>query len=295
MYAVLLNMEWHDIRDPNDPELDRLAERYHLHPLHVEDCRQRNQSAKLEDGAGYLFLVLNPVRLAQNGDLESADLDIFLGPDSVITVEETGWPEVLKQLDQVRGSTADLRSDQLFYRITDAVVDSYTPILDRMDEIIDELEGECLWTVSPEMLARIFGTRHTLILLRRVLVNTRDVAAHLQRTESDLIRHDMWPFLRDIYDHVAQNLDRVEMQRDLLSGALDVYLSSVANRTNQVMKVLTVLGTVALPALVVSSIYGMNVKGLPWITSPHAGWIVSGLAAALTAILLVVLRHFRWL
>ena len=148
---------------------------------------------------------------------------------------------------------------------------------------------------TPKTLSCIFETKRNLIVLRRVLVNTRDVANHLQRTESPFINRDMWPFLRDIYDHVARNLDTVEMLRDLLSGALDVYLSSVANRTNQVMKVLTVLGTVALPAVVVSSIYGMNVKGLPGAESPYALAIVLSLMAGSTVLLLWVLKRFHWL
>jgi magnesium transporter len=132
-------------------------------------------------------------------------------------------------------------------------------------------------------------------MLRRVLVNTRDVASHLQRTESPYISRDMWPFLRDVYDHVARNLDTVEMLRDLLTGALDVYLSSVANRTNQVMKVLTVLGTVALPALVVSGIYGMNVKGLPGTESPYGLAAVFFVMVGATFLLLWALKRFRWL
>ena len=125
-------------------------------------------------------------------------------------------------------------------------------------------------------------------------MNTRDVAGHLQRTECDLIHRDMWPFLRDVYDHVARNLDLVEMQRDLLTGSLDIYLSSVANRTNQVMKVLTVLGTIALPALVISGIYGMNLKGLPFADSPYGTVMVSGVMLATTVVLLAVLRLLRW-
>src|SRR5437899_11449182 len=117
-------------------------------------------------------------------------------------------------------------------------------------------------------------------MLRRVLVNTRDLAAHLQRSESELIHRDLWPFLRDIYDHVARNLDLVEMQSDLLTGSLDIYLSSVANRTNQVMKVLTVLGTIDLPDVVISSFYGMNIKRLPWIASAHVRDTVRGIMIA---------------
>jgi magnesium transporter len=134
-----------------------------------------------------------------------------------------------------------------------------------------------------------------MILLRRILANTRDVAGHLQRTDCELIGRDLWPFLRDIYDHVTRNLDNVEMQRDLLNGTLDVYLSSVANRTNQVMKVLTVMGTASIPAVIVTGLYGMNVKGLPYVDAPHGFWIVSLFVFVFTALLLWLLKHFQWL
>jgi magnesium transporter len=287
-------MDWHEIRDPQDKELDRLAERYHLHPLHVEDCRHRNQSAKVEESRGYLFTVLKIVSTEKDGTLRTSDLDVFLGRDFVITVEEKNCPPAPQVLEPVRSAASGLRPDQAFYRITDGVVDSYLPVLDRFSEVIDGLEDQVLDHPEPETLERIFGTKRNLILLRRVLVNTRDVAGHLQRTESELIHREMWPFFRDVYDHVSRNLDLVEMQRDLLTGALDIYLSSLANRTNQVMKVLTVLGTIALPALVISGIYGMNLKGLPWVDSPNGAAIVSGVMAATTVVLLVILRLMRW-
>ncbi len=288
-------MEWHLIQDPNDPELDRLAARYGLHPLHVEDCRHRNQSAKVEENHSYLFAVLKPVRVDEDGELEVSDLDIFLGQDFLITVEEVEWPHVKEALIRLRDARPE-RADQAFYRVTDALVDSYLPVLDYFDDRIDEMEDVVLEEPRPQSLARIFEIKRSLIMLRRVLVNTRDVAGHVQRADSPYIQRDMWPFLRDIYDHVARNLDTVEMLRDLLSGTLDVYLSSVANRTNQVMKVLTVLGTVALPALVISGIYGMNVKkGLPLLDSPHAALAIGAVTAASTAALLLMLRWLRWL
>jgi magnesium transporter len=282
------------VRDPADPELDRLAARYQLHPLHVEDCRHRNQSAKVEENNGYLFMVLKPVRVDAEGSVEFSDLDIFIGRDFVITVEETEWPEVRELIEKLR-AVAPERPDQALYRLADGVVDAYLPVLDLFSDRIDEIEDAVLAVATPECLARIFDTKRSLIALRRVLVNTRDVAGHLQRSESHLVDRDMWPFLRDVYDHVARSLDTVETMRDLLSGTMDVYLSTVANRTNQVMKVLTVLGTIALPALVISGIYGMNVKGLPWTDSPRAGWMVAGIMAACTAALLALLRWFRWL
>ena len=289
-------MEWHKITDPASPELDQLAERYHLHPLHVEDCRNRGQRAKLEDGQNYLFAVLKPVRVDANGDFDAVDLDIFVGSDYVITVIETDCPELRDLVGRVEKSlAADSRSDRVFYRIVDELVDSYLPMLDKLNETIDQLEDQALTTPTPEVLATIFGTKRTLIFLRGVLVNTRDLASQLQRLDLPWISRDLAPFFRDVYDHVARNLDMVEIMRDLLNGSLDVYLSSVANRTNQVMKVLTVLGTVALPALVVSGVYGMNVKGLPGAESPHGIAVVFVMMAAMTAALLWMLKRFGWL
>jgi magnesium transporter len=289
-------MQWHNILDPASSELDRLAERYKIHPLHIEDCRHRHQRAKIEEGQGYLFTVLKPVRVDAEGDFEAIDLDIFLGNDFLITVIETDCPELRDAIGHVQKvGASETKSDHIYYRIVDAIVDSYLPLLDRLNEKIDELEDRALEAPTPQLLSTLFGTKRTLILLRGVLVNTRDLAAQLQRNEFAWIGHDLGPFFRDVYDHVARNLDTVEIMRDLLAGTLDVYLSSVANRTNQVMKVLTVLGTVALPALVISGIYGMNVKGLPAADSPVGLFIVLALMAVTTGVLLWLLKRFGWL
>src|SRR5262245_61823001 len=120
-------MIWHDLNDPNDPEFDALAERYHLHPLHVEDCRHRNQRAKVEDGAGYIFVVAKPAHVNSGGELEITDLDIFLGADYVITVQEGACPSLRTNLDHLHKLPNRQRPDQLFYKILDATVDAYEP------------------------------------------------------------------------------------------------------------------------------------------------------------------------
>src|SRR5687767_8431831 len=120
-------MAWHDLRDPNDPELDRLAARYKLHPLHVEDCRHRNQNAKLEDSPNYLFVVLKPLDVLEDGSLEFGDIDVFLGGDFLVTVEESNCSTMRKLLDRVKAHAEGQRPDQLFYQIMDGVVDSYVP------------------------------------------------------------------------------------------------------------------------------------------------------------------------
>ena len=241
------------------------------HPLHVEDCRHRGQRAKVEEGAGYIFVVLKPVHVADSGELYVTDLDLFLGRDYLITVQEGECPAVRTSLDQLRAASDHSRPDQLFYRVADGVVDAYAPVLDWFNETIDRIEDTVLEKPSPVTLQSIFESKRGLVELRRHLGN-----------------------MRDVYDHLARNMDTVEMQRDLLSGAMDVYLSSVANRTNQVMKVLTVLGTVALPSIVISGIYGMNTKGLPWINSPYGSEIAFGLMLVATLGLLIVLKKFDW-
>lgn len=290
-------MEWHDIRDPNDPELDRLAQKYNLHPLHIEDCRHREQRAKVEEGTDYVFVVLKPVEFDSEGQLTDGDLDIFLGADYVLTVQETECKWLTDRLNQLQAARdrRTLRPDQFFYRVMDGLVDTYPAVLDDINDRISEIEDRVIEDPDPETLQRIFAIKRNLIALRRVLANTRDVASHLQRMETNLIRSDMWPFLRDLYDHLARNMDLAESQRDLLNGALDIYLSSVANRTNQVMKVLTVLGTIATPSIVVSGFYGMNVKDLPGAESAHGMWVAVSLMAGITLLLLILLKRFKWL
>ncbi len=285
---------WHDLRDPNDPELDVLAERYHLHPLHVEDCRHGNQRAKIEEGPDYIFVVLKPVCVEESNELRITELDLFLGRDYLITVQEGDCPAVRVVLDKLHSAEDESRADRLFHKVVDGVVDTYPPALDLFNETIDQIEEKVLEQPSPETLQRIFAAKRGLIELRRDLGNMRDVASHLQRLETELIQRDLWPFLRDVYDHLARNMDMVEMQRDLLTGAMDIYLSSVANRTNQVMKVLTVLGTIALPAIVISGVYGMNTKGLPWLDSPHGSQLALGLMVMATLGLLLLLKKFDW-
>jgi magnesium transporter len=288
-------MEWHNIVDARSPELDEMELRYHLHPLHIEDCRQRQESPKIEEGESYLFTVIKCIEQAKDGGIIAHDIDLFLGRDYLITIVEPDDKVTQQRLERLRVSNNHPRADQLYYRILDATADAYFPVLDRFSEAIDDLEDETLGPATPKTLSRIFEIKRVLIDLRRILVHTRDVCAHLQRVDSPYIRRDLWPFLRDVYDHIARNLDQVDMLRDLLNGCLDVYLSNVANRTNQVMKVLTVLSTIALPALVISSIYGMNVKGLPASGASHGLWFVLGLMATCTVFLLWLLRRFNWL
>lgn len=285
---------WHQIREPNDRQLDELAAQYKLHPLHIEDCRHRNQNAKVEAQDRYLFVVLKAVELVGD-EINSGDLDLFLGPDYLITVPEIECVNVTGLLARVGSNSGNLRADQLFHRIVDGLVDSYYPILDRLSDRIEVLEEEALTCPDPPLVQKLFTIRRTLVELRRIMANTRDVFSNFLRSQYPQLGQDLMPFMRDVYDHVARNLDSIELQRDFVTGATELYLSSVANRTNQVMKVLTVFGTIATPALVITGMYGMNLERLPFADHPHSWGIVMTMILGSAAVMLLILRKLRWL
>jgi len=285
-------MPWYELESAHDPRLDELAKQYNLHPLHIEDCRSDNEGVKVDTAPHYTFAVFKPVHL--NGESAFTTIDIFAGKDFFITITEPSCPASSEALSRARRDGSDDNPGKLLYLILDTIVDLYFPAIDRFDDRIDDLEDTVIGTPSPEILQSVFAMKRELIDLRRILVNTRDASLHLQRDPGSVINAEQQPYVRDIYDHVVRLLDAVETQRDLLNNTLDIYLSSVANRTNEVMKVLTVVGTIALPVIAISGVYGMNLKGLPFETSPQGALYVGGMTILCTVLLLAVLRKLKW-
>ena len=289
-------MAWYQLERSDDKQLDELAERFSLHPLHIQDCRDPEARIKIEQGDLYHFIVLKPLHLV-NGDenFQASNLSLFVGKEFCITIGDTECQAVREGMERAWRAGTDTPPDKLLYLIFDTIVDSYFQAVDTMDDRIDLVEDDVLDNPPPKLLQRIFELKRALIELRRIIVNTRDVGMHLQRDAIGLINPELYPFFRDVYDHLLRIADSLETLRDLLNNSLDVYLSSVANRTNRVMKVLTVLSTIALPALVISGIYGMNLKGLPFLESDYGSDIVGGMMLLSTVLLLILLRALRWL
>ena len=294
-------MPWYQLEGVNDSKLDELARQYDLHPLHIEDVRTEDESVKVDSGSRYTFAVFKPAHLKPDPDAPSektlsfTTMDVFAAKDFLITIADPACPATGNALDRARRDGDDEHPGRLLYLIVDTIVDSYFPAIDYFDDRIDDLQDKVVDNPSPDVLQEVFDIKRELIDLRRVLVNTRDASLHLQRDPNTIIDADHQLYIRDTYDHVVRLLDSVETQRDLLNNTLDIYLSSVANRTNEVVKVLTVLGTIALPALAISSIYGMNLKGLPFQDSPHGATYVGVLTVLTTIFLLVLLRKMKWL
>ena len=287
-------MAWYQLENDDDSQLDELAIKYNLHPVHIEDCRTHSERIKIDPMPNYLFITLKPLDVVDD-EIAEFPLHLFVGRDFCITIGNMECKAVREAMERALRAGSDTAPAKILYLILDTVVDAYFVTIDHLEDRIDTIEDTVLDNPSPKTLENIFDNKRKLIDLRRIIVATRDVGMHLQRDSDDLVEASLYPFFRDIYDHLLRLADTVDTLRDLLNNTLDVYLSSVANRTNQVMKVLTVLSTIALPALVISGIYGMNLKGLPFLESDYGSLIVGGMMLLSTVLLLVLLRRLRWL
>ena len=285
--AVIPGVRWYHLADPASPALDELARIFHIHALQVEDCRHRRQTARCEEHEGYTFIVIKalvdspvqrpPVPAAPSSDLEDLtaigpshlrfeDFNIFLGPDYVLTVDEGNSHLIGSVLPRLRAEPSLQNPDRIAHALIDVAVDRYLPALDRLGDFIDHLEDAVIRRPTPTLLREIFRLKRGLVEFRRVAVAMREAVNALlrrydaQAAASDHGNRELRLYYRDVYDHIVRILEFVESYRDLLTGSLDIYLSAVANRTNAVMKVLTLWGTIALPMLILTSFYGMNVK-----------------------------------
>ena len=281
---------WFDVSDPNTPELDKLAERFGFHELQVEDCRHRPQRAKMEEYDKYIFCVLKHLR--NDSDFTFEDFDIFLAQNEIVSVHEPN-SDILEKV-RIRAEQSKVTDvDKIFYILLDTIVDEYSPVLDRIADETSDVESVVLQSPEPQVLARIFKLKRNLIEFRRAAAGMREVVNALVRREGGLLSDAFDPYLRDVYDHVVRTTEFIETYRDLLSGALDIYLSAVANRTNEVMKVLTIWGTIALPMVIITGFFGMNLL-LPWHDNPHGTLYAIGLMALTTVATLVYFKKKKW-
>jgi len=288
------SLAWYQLESKDTSELDRLAEQFKLHAVHIEECRTHEGRIKADLMPEYLFVTLKPLHIV-DGEIAESPMHAFVGRDFCITVSDLDCPPVREALERAWRAGSDTAPAKILYLILDTVVDAYFATIDHLDDHIDLIEDDVLDNPSPKILQKIFEYKRQLIDLRRVIVATRDVGMHLQRDSGNLIDADLYLFYRDVYDHLLRLSDTIDTMRDMLNNTLDVYLSSVANRTNQVMKVLTVLSTIALPALVISGFYGMNLKGLPLEENAHGSAIAFVVMLVVTGGLLWMLKRFGWL
>lgn len=291
---------WLDVIGLQNVEIiKKIGREFNLHPLVLEDIANTGQRPKLEDYNYYLFAVIKNLHYhEENKELKTEQISIILGSNWLISFQENEKDPFNPIRERLRKNTSIIRkngADYLLYSLIDSVVDNYFVILEKIGEQIEEIEDELIENPTPETLQTLHKLKRQMIILRKSVWPLREVISKLERWEIKLIKKSTHVFLRDIYDHTIQAMDAIESFRDMLSGMLDIYLSSISNRMNEVMKVLTIIATIFIPLTLVAGIYGMNFRIMPELDWIWGYPLVLFLMLVIGLIMLVYFKGKKWL
>jgi magnesium transporter len=279
--------------------IEKLGKAFDLHPLILEDVLSTGQRPKFEDYENCAFVVLRMLSYRdEEAMVESEQVSLVLGSNFVISFQERVGDVFDPVRDRIRNGKGRVRkmgADYLMYSLLDAIVDSYFGILEKVGDRIEGLEDELISDPDERTLHQIYALKREMISLRRSIWPLRELVNGIQRSDSALVSESTNVYLRDVYDHTIQIIDTIESLRDIVSGMLDTYLSSISNRMNAVMKVLTIIATIFIPLTFVAGIYGMNFDWMPelhWRWGYPAVWL---LMLAITALMVKYFRRKKWL
>ena len=286
---------WVDMDVPTEADERVLLDTFNFHPLTVEDCRENRHYPKIEEFPGYLYFIVHGVRADTSPDhFNTIELDGFLGSNYVITYHHDKFRSINNVKQLIRTSPVACRRGApfLLHQILDQIVDYYSPVLDDFDERIDKLEDDIFTLKSPnnEILAEIMDLKRGVLRLRRISSKQMEIFYRMSRGEFSLLDQQMLPFYRDIYDHLIRVTDLAESYRDLISGALEAYLSVVSNRLNEIMKVLTIFSAIMLPLTFIAGVYGMNFDNMPELHSRYGYFTV----LVLMIVVAIGMLRFFW-
>jgi len=279
--------------------IEKIGKYFDIHSLVLEDILNTDQRPKMEDYEKYIFLVLKMLYSDdKTNEIHSEQVSLVLGNNFVISFQETIGDVFDSVRERIRGSKGRIRkmgSDYLAYSLIDAIVDNYFIILEKIGEKIESMQEDIIKNPNPQNLNHIYKLKRDMIYLRKSVWPLREVINGLLRGESKIIKKSTNIYLRDLYDHTIQVIDTVETFRDMISGMLDIYMSSVSNKMNEVMKVLTIFAAIFIPLTFIAGVYGMNFHYMPELSLTWgypAVWIVIIIVGVT---LLFYFRHKKWL
>ena len=295
------SVTWLNVDGVHQPEIiEQVGKSFGLHPLVAEDIASTGQRPKMEDFGDYIFVVLSMLMFDEkDNETKTEQVSILFGRDFVVSFQERADGDVFdpirERLRSNKGKIRKLGADYLAYSLIDAVVDNYFVILEKLGETIEEVEEKVVTNPTSETLQTIHELKREMIFLRKSVWPLREVINRLERSESELINPSTCVYMRDVYDHTIQVMDSVETFRDMLSGMLDIYLSSISNRMNEVMKVLTVISTIFIPLTFVVGLYGMNFRHMPELEQTWGYPAVLILMIAVAILMIVYFRRRKWM
>lgn len=284
---------WVNINGLHDLDLiNKIGSKFNLHPLVLEDIVNTEQRPKLDDMDDYLFVVAKMIYYNQNGDIiKFEQISFVLWENFVLSFQEDigdVFDPVRERIRKGKGRIRKMGPDYLLYTLMDALVDSYYGVLEKIGEKVENVEVELMDSPEPETLQVIHHMKRELVFLRRSVWPLREIIVRFEKSESGLIDEKTVIFYRDVYDHTVQVIDTIETCRDVVSSMMDLFLSSVSNRMNEVMKMLTIIATIFIPLTFIAGIYGMNFENMP-----ELGWHW-GYPAALICMLIIGILMLFW-
>ncbi|MDO9464080.1 MAG: magnesium/cobalt transporter CorA [bacterium] len=279
--------------------IEKIGNNFEMHPLILEDIVNTSQRPKYEDFDKYIFVVLKMLMFDDaKKEIISEQVSLIFGSNFVISFQERKgdvFNPVRQRIRNDKGRIRKMGADYLAYSLLDAVVDNYFSILERLGEKIEDMEEELLTNPTPQTLKAIHNLKRDTIFLRKSVWPLREVTSGLERNESKLIKKGTHIFLRDVYDHTIQAIDTIETFRDMVSGIFDIYLSSVSNRMNEIMKVLTIFAAIFIPLTFIAGVYGMNFEFMPELKMKWGYFTLLGFMAVVGFGMLFYFRRKKWM
>lgn len=292
---------WINVRGIHDITMvQKIGKHFGLHPLLLEDIVNSGQRSKLDDYKENIFIVMRMLRYdAVKSEISDEQISIVLGKNYVISFTETEndvFELIRQRLQKENSRTRQMDCDYLCYSLLDCIVDNYFIILEHVDHHLETLEEELIKNnPHPNTLLKIQKTKRDVILLRKAVWPTREVMSQFRRLETPLIHESTRLYVQDVYDHTIQAIDTIESFRDITSGLLDVYLSNMSHKMNEVIKVLTVVATIFAPLTFITSLYGMNFDYMPELHSKY-GYPLTLLAMLIISIIMLIyFRRKKWI
>ena len=293
------SVTWINVDGLHDVDIvEKIGNQFGLHPLALEDILNTQHRPKIDDFEDYLLVVCKMITWeGEENELKIEQISLILGKNYLLTFQEMKgdvFDPVRERIRKAKGRIRGMGADYLAYALIDAIVDNYFVVLENTGEKIESLEEELLVNPDPELLRAIHRLKSELIVLRKSVWPLREIIGALEKGDSRLINKRTLVFLRDVSDHTIQVIDTVGTFRDMVTGMLDVYLSSVSNRMNQVMKVLTIIATIFIPLTFIAGIYGMNFEYMPELKWPLGYPMVWLVMIVLALIMLRLFKRKNW-
>ncbi|SCM82092.1 Magnesium transport protein CorA [uncultured Sporomusa sp.] len=293
---------WIHVQGLTSHAVEGIGRQFAIHPLVLEDILHTNQRPKLGDYGEYLCVIVKSLAItAWEADYKDEQVSFILGPNYVISFMESlhGDKDVLanvyERIKNQRGKICRLGADYLFYALLDCVVDHYFLLLEHLGEKIEILEDEIAVQPRPELLHELHALKHDLLFMRKAVWPVRELVSALERGRASHIQEATFIYLRDVYDHVIQVIETVEIYRDMLSGMLDIYLSTISNRMSEVMKMLTIISTIFIPLTFIAGVYGMNFEYMPELRWEYGYFLILSVMLGMGLLMVCFFRKKRWL